>query len=587
MGFAGRGAGLNLQPHALWALNEIGLMEEVVANGWAPTKQQYYTSDGRLIAKSPRGLAADATGFPQISIHRAVLHEILERAVEDRLGPGTIQRGVQGVAYSQTEQSVCLRCKHADGRQFDMHSEVVIGADGISSRIRKAVLRAKGKSDTGQITCGITLYRGTAIVDKVLDGQTIVVAGNSKGKLVCYPLKKPTAATQCQKQALNFMVELAEDHSIQDHLDFHHKKTLAAEEIAEELEKANGGFRLPFLDHRKLLCNAVSIRAFPMSDKNPLDSWCDGRVVLLGDAAHPMYPVGSNGASTALLDAVELASSFSRNTKNAPGTNGLSNVAMALNEYERNRRPVATSVQLACRKMLPEKVMDQVQKEVPTKVLIPISYRKGLLEALSKCQAGSPPLTSCKSQQVDSNSGGLATRVPWSNNQLLANFSPIERVLLGANGTLQRTMSAFTNTSVVVRPVMTTTRATPQPGLLADKHTEHRTFVDRAVTLHVQSTDGPCLATCTTTVVCQEELVKSKLVEHKIGIGQLLEERRKAGKKEPIFNLIAAGKRNNNVLTRQYELDIPEKVKFLIHEEIYLGPMGFGLLWARDWLMKV
>lgn len=279
--WVGRGAGLNLQPHAVKFLNEIGLMEEVVASGWAPMSQQYFTKNGKLIANSPRGLHENPNGYPQISIHRGALHGILERAVEERLGSETIIRGQGGVSYTQDDSCVYLECTDPEGNHFEVHTDAVIGADGIHSSMRQAMQLSRGRFEGGPLFSGINVYRGTAMVDKVLDGHTVILAGRSDAKLVAYPLAAPKRVENedgsvGQKQLYNFVVELAEESS--PYADFANQDQLA-DYVATKLEDLNGGgFSLPFLNHRKMLREADSLKAFPMSDRDPLDTWCDGTI---------------------------------------------------------------------------------------------------------------------------------------------------------------------------------------------------------------------------------------------------------------------------------------------------------------------
>ena len=387
--WVGRGAGLNLQPHAVKALDEIGVMEEVAASGWAPMNQQYFTKEGRLIANSPRGLQANPEGYPQISIHRGELHGILERAVVERLGPDTIKRGLGAVSYTQDESGICLQCEDSEGDRIKIDTDAVVGGDGIHSSMRKAMLQSRGITEGGPLHSGINVYRGTALIGQVLDGRTVILAGRSDAKLVGYPLESPKLVTNPdgsteQKQLFNFVVEVAEESS--PYADFNSQDELA-DYVASKLEELNGGFNLPFLDHRKMLREADSLKAFPMSDRSPLDSWCDGGVVLLGDAAHPMYPVGSNGASSALLDATEIASTLAKNF-NQKSCIDRKVLCQTFQEYEVARLPAVTSVQLACREMLPEQVMDRVQNELSDEGAVPRAYEESLLQALAICQAG-------------------------------------------------------------------------------------------------------------------------------------------------------------------------------------------------------
>lgn len=555
--WVGRGAGLNLQPHAVKVLDEIGLMNEVIAKGWAPMNQQYFTNNGRLIVNSPRGLNVKTNSYPQISIHRGELHTILNRAVVQRLGPDTIKRGLAGVSYVQNEDGVRLECTDPEGKRYEIQTDAVIGADGIHSGMRKALLHSsRGKSEAGPLKSGINVYRGTAMIDKVLDGHTVVLAGRSDAKLVCYPLEPPKLVmnpdgSMGQKQLLNFVVEVAE---ASDPTDAGGNQDDLAEYVAGKLEDLNGGFDLPFLDHRKMLKEADSLKGFPMSDRDPLETWCDDRVVLLGDAAHPMYPVGSNGASSALLDATEIANLFEKNFKTNPSINH-QQLCETFQEYETARLPAVTSVQLACRELLPEQVMDRVQQEVPGEQQVPTAYGQSLLQALAVCQAGTKK--SVKGRGSIKPLKPLKTPAAFVSTDLVANFSPMERVMLAANGSLQRTISAMTNSDIVVDPVMTCAR--------------DNQFLDREVNLHLESVDGPLAVRCKTTVIPQCDDIKRRMLSQEIGIGQLVTERRKAGKEEPAFKLLACGKAQDDILTRQYILDFPGDVSFLIYEEIDVG----------------
>ena len=463
----GHGAGLNLQPHAVKMLDEIGLMEEVVASGWAPMNQQYFTNNGRLILNHPRGLNANPHGYPQVSIQQATLHGILERAVEDRLGPDVIKRGLEGLSYTQDEGGVNFVCKDTEGNRFNICTDAVIVADVLHSGMRKAVRQVHDNSESGLIKSGLNIYRGTALVDKVLDGHTVVRAGRSEGKLICYPLEAPKLVKNPdgslgQKQMLNFVVEVSEESppsgifGSQDNL---------ADHIASKLEGLNGDFRLPFLDHRKMLHEADFLKVSSMSVRDPLNAWCDGRVVLLGDAAHTMDLESSNVASSPFLDAAEIASVLEQKFNKSP-LKSRQEICKPFQEYEEARLPTVVSVQQTFQEMIPEQVIDLVHNEVPGEVPIPKAYGECLLRALTKCQ-------SRKKSDKKKATKGLTTPAAFLNKNIVANFSPVERVLLAANGSLQRTISAMTNNDVVVKPVMTSPRSNQ--------------FLDREVTLHLGS----------------------------------------------------------------------------------------------------
>ena len=129
----GHEADLNLQHHAVNILDDIFLIEEVVARGWEPMKQHYFTKNGRLILNHPRGLKANPHGYPQVSIQQATLHDILEGVVEDRLGPDVINHGLEELSYTQDESGVDFLCKNTEGNRFNICTNAVIVANVLHS----------------------------------------------------------------------------------------------------------------------------------------------------------------------------------------------------------------------------------------------------------------------------------------------------------------------------------------------------------------------------------------------------------------------------------------------------------------------
>jgi len=114
-------------------------------------------------------------------------------------------------------------------------------------------------------------------------------------------------------------------------------------------------WRFDWLEVPLLIDNAEAIYEFPMSDRDPLPQWSLGHITLLGDAAHPMYPIGSNGASQAILDAECLAEALKNHD----------DITAALQQYEAIRLPATAKIVLQNRQMGPEQVMQIVEERAP------------------------------------------------------------------------------------------------------------------------------------------------------------------------------------------------------------------------------
>ena len=109
------------------------------------------------------------------------------------------------------------------------------------------------------------------------------------------------------------------------------------------------------VDPLALIAASGTFYEYPMCDRDPLPRWSFGRVTLLGDAAHPMYPVGSNGASQAVLDAVSLAAASERRRRGVA----------ALAAYDAERRPATAAIVLTNRRGGPERVIDVIEERAP------------------------------------------------------------------------------------------------------------------------------------------------------------------------------------------------------------------------------
>ncbi|MFJ3201473.1 FAD-dependent monooxygenase [Streptomyces sp. NPDC086989] len=344
------GAGINLQPAAVRELTELGLAQALDDVAVATARLEYHHRYGGLIWSEPRGRAA-GYNWPQYSVHRADLQDILLSAVRDRLGPEALVTGGRLIRYEQDRERdrdqgrPTVRAYVAD-RPGPLSCDLLIGADGINSAVRATMYPDEGPP----LGNGICMWRGVTEGPPFLDGRTMVIIGcNARVKAVAYPVSRPGKGGRC---LLNWVVEsrtadgLGEDDARTADWD----RAVPPEEVLAHLH----GWRSEFLDLHGIIAAAPRIGRYPMIDRDPLPAWTDGRVVLLGDAAHPLYPTGSNGASQAVVDARVLAYELAHH-----------GIDEALARYEADRRPQTTRLLDAHRRLEPDPVLRQVEALAP------------------------------------------------------------------------------------------------------------------------------------------------------------------------------------------------------------------------------
>ncbi len=333
------GVGINLLPHAVRELDELGLLGELEARSVAPTLLLYATRRGQEIWSEPRGLAAGYP-WPQLSIHRGVLQEILLGAVVDRLGHDAVQLGRRLLRIDQDPDGRPVAV-FEDGR---LCADVVVAADGIHSAARR-----QRYPDEGSVRWnGSLLWRGVAEVVPVLDGRTMIWAGHPEQKFVGYPI----ADLPDGRQAFNFVAELRRpDSDLAAAEDWNRSGTL------DDFLPQFADWDFGWLNVPAVVRAAPETYLFPMVDRDPVDRWTFGRSTLLGDAAHPMYPIGSNGASQAILDARVLAGCLRRHPDD---------IGEALARYEAARLPATAAIVRANRGLGPEVPMLLVEQRAPS-----------------------------------------------------------------------------------------------------------------------------------------------------------------------------------------------------------------------------
>lgn len=331
------GVGINLLPHAVRELDALGLLDELTARSVTPAQLVYCTRRGQEIWREERGLAAGYR-WPQISLHRGVLQEILLRAVLSRMGPDALHLGRTLVQIETSAHRPVAVFENAR-----VEADVVVAADGIHS-----VARAQFYPDEGApLWNGSLLWRGVTEIAPVLDGRSMIWAGHPDQKFVGYPI----ADLADGRQLFNFIAELRQPESgLAAREDWNRRGSL------DDFLPRFASWEFDWLDVPAIVGAASETFVFPMIDREPLPQWTFGASTLLGDAAHPMYPIGSNGASQAILDARVVAGCLRRS---------LDDPAAALERYEEVRRPATAAIVRANRGLGPELPMRLVEERAP------------------------------------------------------------------------------------------------------------------------------------------------------------------------------------------------------------------------------
>jgi len=339
------GVGINTLPHAIKELAELGLLERLDAVA-IRTYELFYTNRfGQEIWREPRGIDA-GYDIPQFSIHRGRLQGVIYQAARARLGESRIHMNCRLGSFTQDDGGVTAYFFDRGGsHRHTARGDVLVGADGIHSVVREKLYPNEGPPSWN----GLMLWRGALDWPAFLTGRSMVVAGGLAAKLVVYPIAE---GSRPDKRLTNWaVVGRVGDAS----MPIPQKQDWSRPGRFEDLMPHVQRFRIPYVDARALIEATNEFWEYPMCDRDPLPHWSHGRVTLLGDAAHPMYPVGSNGASQAILDARFLADRL----KDADYP------VHALWLYEQNRLPATAEIVRMNRRGGPEGVIDAVEARAP------------------------------------------------------------------------------------------------------------------------------------------------------------------------------------------------------------------------------
>lgn len=330
------GVGINVLPHAVRELTELGLAEHLAETGIATRALRYINMHGQLVWAEPRGRAA-GYDWPQYSIHRGRLQMLLWAAARERLGEA-LHTGRRITHATQDAQGATLH--FADGTAVT--GDAVVAADGIHSAIRAQRHPHEGPPRWK----GAVLWRATSVAAPFLDGATMIQCGHHNLKFVCYPIANHADGTQL----INWIAErILPADSAWNREDWNRAGAL------EDVLPHYRDWVWPWLDVPALMARAEAVYEFPMVDRDPLERWSEGRITLLGDAAHPMYPIGSNGSSQAILDARVLAMHLKRGAS----------VQAGLAAYDAARRPPTAALTLANRGLGPDVILERSHARAP------------------------------------------------------------------------------------------------------------------------------------------------------------------------------------------------------------------------------
>jgi 2-polyprenyl-6-methoxyphenol hydroxylase-like FAD-dependent oxidoreductase len=338
------GVGINLQPNAVRELEELGLGDGLARVGTATQELCYFNKFGQLIWREPRGRAA-GFNWPQYSIHRGYLQVLLAEAARARLGAENLRTGHQFAKFAERGDKIVVTFvdRHTGATIAEDEGDILIGADGIHSAVRRQLYPAEGEPNfASQI-----LWRAAVDAAPFRGGASMAIAGHFHQRVVAYPIGP--SARHPGKMLTNWIAQMTVSAEAPPREDWNRKVT--KERFFAAFEK----WKFPWLDLPQLVADTDEIFEFPLVDRHPVEQWSFGRVTLIGDAAHPMQPTGSQAGSQAVVDARMLTAELIAN---------LDPVA-ALARYDQIRRPVMNDVTVRNRNFGPEAAMQLAEERAP------------------------------------------------------------------------------------------------------------------------------------------------------------------------------------------------------------------------------
>jgi 5-methylphenazine-1-carboxylate 1-monooxygenase len=335
------GVGINLLPHSVRVLDALGALDPLLPISVQPEAFALFTRHGQEVWREQRGTAAGYR-WPQLSVHRGELQMALLKTVQEALPAGAVATGHHLARWRQDAQGVLARL--VDLRTgtvlLEDEADLMIAADGIHSAVRASLYPQEGPP----VWNGALIYRGVTETELFLGGRTQVMIGGRQ-TFIAYPIRR-VRGRALTNWAARFFVDRAHGHAREDW-----NRLGETDQVLPRYRD----WRFGWLDVPGIVAGADAMFEYPMVDRDPIPRWSFARVTLLGDAAHPMYPLGSNGASQAVLDAAALAAAL----------RGARDVERALAEYEAARRPATAQVVAMNRAGGPEVVVTMVEERAP------------------------------------------------------------------------------------------------------------------------------------------------------------------------------------------------------------------------------
>lgn len=320
------GVGITLLPHAMRELDAFGLVPAIEAAGIVNYESVFFNRYGQYVYRELRGRHAGYP-LPEVSLHRGRLHRILFDAVWAALGPDHVHlghrcQGFRAAAGGAADGGVVLQFAGPQGQALpEVTADAVVASDGVNSAVRAQLYPGEALA-----FAGINTWRGVTRHPRILTGRSYLRIGSiDTGKMVIYPIVDNLDPQG--HQLVNWVAEIRREGSAMNDWNLGGR--------ADDFVDIFADWRFDWLDVPVLIRNADQILEYPMVDKDPVPRWTFGRVTLLGDAAHPMYPRGSNGSAQALVDARTLADELAR-----PGVDPRA----ALQAYEAQRLPVTARI---------------------------------------------------------------------------------------------------------------------------------------------------------------------------------------------------------------------------------------------------
>ena len=334
------GVGINVLPHASAELQALGVLGELERLAVTTREAAFFNRFGQFVYAEPAGRWA-GHDVPQLSIHRGDLQAVLLAAVRERLGADSVRAGHACVGIDAAgDDRIHARFCAADGTALaEVVGRVAVGCDGIHSALRKQLYPGEGPPRWS----GVNMWRGVTPHAPFLSGATMVRAGwLSVGKMVIYPIRNDIDGRG--NQLVNWVAELECAEPV--------RRDWNARGRLDDFLPTFADWHFDWLDVAALIRSTQTVLAYPMVDQDPLPRWSFGPITLLGDAAHPMVPRGSNGAGQAILDARCLADQIAALGVGAP----------ALAAYDQLRNPATARIVLANRSTPPDTILREVHE---------------------------------------------------------------------------------------------------------------------------------------------------------------------------------------------------------------------------------